>query len=244
MTTEKYVFILGAGASVDSGLKTYRGENGVYTNSENPDSASLAGFSYENPENTLCPEVLYGDPKGPEKIWSFLKPLYSQIRQNTPGPFYALLKHIFEKFPESFIITQNVDSYAKTVTKNLVEIHGSNEQMKCMKCGLIQQTDLDKPKCMCGFPCRPNIVLFGENLDRDKLEIIYRNIKHNVKNVIVIGTSLQFPYLREIIKKCRGAKVVHINPDTEYWKNVRKNEIWLKLSAYEGLNAFFKEKLL
>ena len=230
--TDKLLFILGAGASVDSGLKTYRGENGIYT--------SDANFE---PEEILCPEVLYMDPNGPEKIWSFSKPLYSAIRATQPGPTYTALKELLEKYPQSIVLTQNIDSFARTVcpSENLIELHGSHEKMICMACKKVLPTDLEKPKCECGSYCRPDVVLFDEYIPKEKLEQVYRSIKYGVKQIIVVGTTLQFPYLREIIQKAkkRGGSVIHINPDDAYAPNVRKNEKWIQLGACEGLKSLY-----
>ena len=228
--SDKLLFILGAGASVDSGLKTYRGENGIYTSDVN----------FE-PEQILCPEVLYLDPCGPEKIWSFLRPLYAHIRATQPGPTYTVLREIFEKYPSSMVLTQNIDSFARTICplENLVELHGSHTYMKCLKCQKVLLTNYDDPKCSCESYCRPDIVLFDESIPKEKIEKVYRYIKHTVKHIIVVGTTLQFLYLRDIISKAksRGGTVIHINPDDTYASNVRKNEKWIQMSSAEGLKA-------
>lgn len=223
--SKKLFIILGAGASVDSGLPTYRGTVGLYSNSNT------------NPEDVLCPETLYLKPDGCKEIWKFLKPLYGLISNSQPGPTYLTLKALVEHVPDSFILTQNIDGFAKSVTDNVVEMHGNWKTMRCIKCNHISPVDLDKYYCYCGGLCRPNIVLFGETLSKDDVQLVYTNIKWNVSHVLVIGTTLQFPYLREFIgaAKSRGAKVIHINPDEGYSENVMQRETWIKMPACEGL---------
>jgi hypothetical protein len=62
------------------------------------------------------------------------------------------------------------------------------------------------------------------------------------KYVIIIGTTLQFSYLKKFKNnaKCRYAKVIHINQDDNY-DIVRKNEIWIKETSYDGLKKFLSE---
>ncbi len=57
------------------------------------------------------------------------------------------------------------------------------------------------------------------------------------KYVLVIGTTLQFGYLKTFVEnaKRRFAKVIHINPDKNYMSNVRDNEYWIKMDSESGI---------
>ena len=70
--------ILGAGASVDSGLPTFRGNDGIYKNEEEIERI-LNVRSLRNPRKLL-------------KVWKFLQPLYSDIKRCKPGETYKILK--------------------------------------------------------------------------------------------------------------------------------------------------------
>lgn len=220
----KLFIILGAGASVDSHLPTYRGAQGLYNGTQ--------------PEDILCPEVLYLKPNGVHDIWQMLRPLYQSIAETKPGPTYAALKSIVDE--NSVILTQNIDGLARTISDNVIEIHGNWRTMRCISCHHIQPVNPERYLCDCGGYCRPHIILFGESLDRSQVHEVYTKIKWNVNYVLVIGTSLQFPYLREFIgkAKCHGAKVIHINPDDDYGSNVLSNEEWIKLPARQGIEQF------
>jgi NAD-dependent SIR2 family protein deacetylase len=93
---------------------------------------------------------------------------------------------------------------------------------------------------------RPDIVFFNESLDKEKIEIVDQLLKTRPTHVIILGTSLQFPYLRRIVEKAKdkGAKVIHINPDPNYI-SLSRNEQWLKMNSSEGLKDVDKilEKL-
>ena len=214
------VFITGAGASVDSGLRTYRGNDGIYNNSPN------------NPQNDLSIETWN---ETPFQTWNTLGPLIKSIKQNNPGPTYQLLKSINEKH-EIQIITQNIDGYAHFSTDNVRELHGNIKSMQCIKCSDIYELNENDPacyKCMC--VCKPNIVLYGESARGDKINYKWPN------TVIIIGTTLQFPYLKRMIKKYKqhGASIIHINPDEEYGSIIGKHEIWMRMKSEQALNTLF-----
>lgn len=74
------IFILGSGASVDSGLPTYRGIGGIYK-----DNSYEHFLSYENFK------------KNPRDIWEFHKELYHQISSiEHPGKTYLKIKELSE----------------------------------------------------------------------------------------------------------------------------------------------------
>jgi NAD-dependent deacetylase len=225
---KKVFFILGAGASVDSGLFTYRDkDNGLYINSPQ--------------------EILSIDSFEPEKVWKFLKPQYERFSQAKAGPTYDMIDKICQKCPQSFVMTQNIDRLIQTVSidKNqILEIHGKYDSAICTHCRSISKsppTQFNCENCNKG-QIRPDIVLFGEEISKEKTRQMFTYIARNhVDYVVVIGTSMQFPYLDRIIKKIkhRGAKIIHINPDPDYSVNVKRHENWMKKPAFEGLTTFY-----
>jgi NAD-dependent deacetylase len=223
--SECIFFILGAGASVDSNLPTYRGPGGLYIS------------SHIKAEDFLSVNSSVDD------IWTFLDPLYSKIKNNKPGPTYQNLKKFANTHPRSFILTQNIDNYATDTELPVIEMHGSWKTMTCLVCKSVKPSDSSSYKCSCGGFCRPDIVLFDEKLPKEKVHQLYSYIKRRPTHVIVIGTSLQFPYLRVFINKAkqRGAKVIHINPAEDYGENVKKNEIWHKLPSSEALTLILSQ---
>jgi len=216
-------FILGAGASRDSGLPTYRGVGGIYNNIEDVSSKLNVINVYDS--NKLL------------SVWSFLSPLYEQIHINKPGHTYTLIKKLSELYPYSSILTQNIDGYAHSVGIPVTEIHGTHSTMTCTSCYVRSYSKPNFPYCdLCGNVCRPDIILFGEELNKKDVQKAFLHVKHN-KYIVVIGTTLEFPYLRTFISKgkMKGAKVIHINPDPEYGSNVRQGEIWIQKVAADGL---------
>ena len=236
-----YLFILGAGASVDSGLYTYRGENSNKT------------FISASVNDDI------------ETIWNSFGPLFNIIKKCNPGETYNLINKIVLENPKSVILTQNVDGYilssfnSLNIQSEVIELHGNINYSYCKKCNKKYQTNPNNIFC-CGDSIIPNIILFGEDLNKNVIIKAKKLCKNKYKAIIIIGTTLQFPYLRQLISLAKGynSKVIHINPDLDYntpiYKfvnysslgkkikknnNVRNDEIWIQKNAAEGLKEYF-----
>ena len=234
--SKKFLFILGSGASVDSGLPTYRGPNSLHTT---------------DPETYFEGIDIREDVM---KVWSYFEGLLKASIQATPGPTYELIKELLNEYPGSCVITQNIDGLLSSMLGQedqslVIELHGNNRNMICLNpsCGKIQPLKLSDPKCKsctdkCGYApwCRPDIVCYGESLDPQIIQRANILSKQQYSHVLVIGTTLQFSYLNRLINnaKQRGAQVMHINPDDDYHTNVKQNELWMKTTAYQGLLQF------
>lgn len=95
----------------------------------------------------------------------------------------------------------------------------------------------------CGAWLRPDIVLLGESISpKYGFEIFSWLKKHRPVECYVVGTTLQFSYLRAMIMTCRKnhSKIIHVNPDPDYmWHSVRE-----KTYAFDGqaLTKFVRRK--
>ena len=120
------------------------------------------------------------------------------------------------------IITQNVDGlHQKAGSVNVIEFHGTNERLICIKCRdvVVDAYSLDYsefPRCpKCGSLLKPDVVFFGEPIPPKALEEAFKEAKR-CDLCLVIGTSAvvypaaDIPYTA----KDYGAKVVEINPTT------------------------------
>lgn len=215
------LFLLGAGASVDSGLRPYRGLGGIYSELD-MDELPISTHELRSDEG-MC------------AMWEFLAPLYQSIAEHEPGPTYAAIQRLIDAMAGEpcHVVTQNIDGYARSLKRvhGLTELHGHCGTMTCFSCGAQLLANAIQPRhAECAVPimcwghqegdapwCRPNIVLYGEDVPEARgMELCsFVNRAHPVY-VIVIGTTLQFPYLRKRIinkAKSRGAKVIHVNPE-------------------------------
>ncbi|MGD6841742.1 NAD-dependent deacylase [Bacillus infantis] len=115
------------------------------------------------------------------------------------------------------IITQNVDGFHQVAgSRNVAELHGTLQQVRCQGCGKTFPSDeyIDEHfHCSdCGGILRPSIVLFGEMLPEEAIDFAAVEAE-KAELFIVLGSSLsvtpanQFP----LIAKQNGAKLVIVN---------------------------------
>lgn len=221
-------FILGAGASVDSGLFTYRGSQGIYKGND------------ESPEKILTMKSFCEDPM---KVWNILNPQFEKMKQAQLGPTYQEIQKLCQKFPNSFVLTQNVDRLATQLPVDVIELHGRYDEMICSSCGEILSSLNSNRLCeTCNVICRPNILFFDEKLSENTFNEVYKLLDRNPKTVVIIGTTLQFLYLKAFIieMKAAGAKIIHINPDLDYWQRISAGEIHIAKDAVQGLREIFE----
>jgi len=115
----KVTVLTGAGISAESGIKTFRDNNGLWED--------------HNVEEVATPAAFQRDP---ELVWRFYKQRYHQLQEVKPNPAHLALVELEEYLKQNFtLITQNVDGLHKTSgNKNVIEMHGSLRSCFCTKC--------------------------------------------------------------------------------------------------------------
>ncbi len=150
--------LTGAGASAESGVPVYRGNEGLYAAWSAADMATPEGFA-----------------RDPEKVWAWYHDRRRQLAALKPNAGHlalaALQKDRLARLgPDSFrLVTQNVDGLHQAAgSTGVIEVHGSLWQIRCTGCAAVTDAPgpLDAvPHCPgCGAVCRPHIVWFGEML--------------------------------------------------------------------------------
>lgn len=156
MTNFANIFILtGAGISAESGLATFRSQNGLWNNHKVEDVASIEGFQ-----------------RNPKYVRAFYNELKPEVQKAEPNAAHLALAQLEHKWQgEVNIITQNVDTlHEKAGSQNVWHIHGRIDEALCLTCGHILKTweNVDSnticPHCQTKGNFKPNIVFFGENL--------------------------------------------------------------------------------
>lgn len=93
------------------------------------------------------------------------------------------------------VVTQNIDGlHQKAGSERVCELHGSIWRNRCERCGKAFLLDYvlqanGTPHCDCGGIIKPDVVLYGENLDGKVLRDSVRAIS-SADLFMVIGTSL------------------------------------------------------
>jgi NAD-dependent deacetylase len=118
------------------------------------------------------------------------------------------------------VITQNIDGlHQKAGSVNVCELHGSVNRNACMECkrayALSEMIELSKngiPLCGCGAVIKPNVVLYGEQLDEG---LIHNAIRHitAADTLIIGGTSLSVNPAASLVQYFDGENLILINRD-------------------------------
>ena len=132
------------------------------------------------------------------------------------------------------VITQNIDGLHQLAgSKNVLELHGSTLRNYCMECRKKYGPEIfDKtagvPKCSCGGIIRPDVVLYGENLNMLTVSAAADYIR-DADMLIVGGTSLVVYPAAGLINYYKGKKLVLINNSPHLLRQLRE-------PAYTGKN--------
>lgn len=187
--------------SAESGVPTFRGNNGLWKQYQAEDLATQEAFS-----------------RDPKTVWEWYDWRRCLIAEAKPNAGHFALAELERRIPNFTLITQNVDDLHDAAgSRNVLKVHGSIWMLRCTRCGderLDRTVPLPElpPKCGCGGLLRPGVVWFGEMLPAR----VWQNAERAAEEAevfLVIGTSaLVYPAAGLAgIAKQSGAKVVEIN---------------------------------
>jgi NAD-dependent deacetylase len=221
--TERLAVLTGAGASQESGLRTFRdSQDGLWSKYKPTDLAS--------------PEAFARDPK---LVWDWYAWRREAIKGVRPNRGHYALVEMESKIADFTLITQNVDGLHRFAgSKKIHELHGNIQRVRCSKCRTFTEEWGDDtesvPACAnCGGLLRPDVVWFGESLPRGELEAAVLAAR-NCQVFFSIGTSgvVQPAASLAFAAHNKGALVVEINaeptpltPKADYFLQGKSGEI-------------------
>ncbi len=193
--------LTGAGVSAESGVPTFRGNNGLWRQRRAEDLATPGAFA-----------------ANPELVWEWYDWRRSLLAEASPNPGHYALAKLENRVSNFTLITQNVDGLHELAgSNNVLRLHGSIWRVRCVAC---KRERFDRripfpeipPKCECGGTLRPGVVWFGEALPQDVWQAA-ENAARSAELFLVIGTSaLVYPAAALAqIAKSSGSRVVEIN---------------------------------
>ncbi len=206
----RIVVLTGAGMSAESGISTFRDAGGLWEGYDVMDVASPEGWR-----------------KNPDLVRDFYNQRRKQLFEVEPNTGHHALTDLESKY-DVRIITQNVDDlHERAGSSQVLHLHG--ELRKVRSIGHPQDVFswdgdlLAKDRCPKGFPLRPHIVWFGEEVPALS-EAIY--LVHQADLVIIIGTSLQvYPAAGLLHYVPPGAPTYYIDPHPAEVDHFGKNRI-------------------
>lgn len=177
------VALTGAGVSTLSGIRDFRGKNGLYNDM---DAEKIFDIGYFEKD----PSFYY------KQAGSFIY----NLDEKEASIVHIVLGKLEQRGFLKALITQNIDLlHQKGGSKNVIEIHGSPKIHYCMRCAGIRVSYEEAaeavkkgamPLCpKCGRALKPAITFFGESLPAQALmQAVSESEKADL--MLVLGTSL------------------------------------------------------
>ncbi len=224
------VVFTGAGISAESGVPTFRGEEGLWRR--------------YRPEELATPQAFARDPVLVWEWYNWRRELIAPLKPNPGHLFVAALETIC---PQVIVVTQNIDGLHKKAGSTVIEeVHGNIWEVRCTGEGKVtenREVPLPEipPRCPdCGAMLRPNVVWFGEPLPQD---VWMRALEAASKAdlMLIIGTSAVVYPAAGLPENtlAAGGRVAEINPDATPLSNA---VTWsLRMKAGEAGAALAKE---
>lgn len=192
----RLVALTGAGVSAESGVPTFRGEEGLWRSFRAEDLATPGAFA-----------------RDPALVWEWYDWRRSVIARAQPNA-----AHLALAAAKLTLITQNVDGLHDLAgSRGVVKLHGDIWTLRCQAC---QRSWEDRrpslpqlpPACECGGMARPGVVWFGEGLPAEQWRAA-EEAAESCDVLLVIGTSAVVYPAASLVPLARraGAAVIEIN---------------------------------
>jgi NAD-dependent deacetylase len=184
-TCAPVVALTGAGISVPSGIPDFRTPlTGLWANIDPMEIAHI--------------EVWRRDPA---RFWDFYGQRFAALDGKQPNGAHLALAELERRGLLAGVITQNIDGlHTAAGTRDPIEVHGSIRTASCLSCGMrvslpdtrerMAVDELGVPRCDCGLPLKPDVVLFGEFLPVDAMERA-QTLADGAGLMLVVGSSLE-----------------------------------------------------
>lgn len=195
------VILTGAGVSAESGLRTFRDNNGLWEDHRVEDVASPEGFA-----------------RDPALVHRFYNLRRAQLAEPgvQPNAAHRALAELEKKWRGDFLlVTQNVDNlHRRAGSKKMLSMHGELEKIFCAHCDHRREwladlsTDTACPACEMSGGLRPDIVWFGE-MPYHMDEIFARLECADL--FVSIGTSGNVYPAAGFVHAAQGARKIEIN---------------------------------
>ncbi|MFC1979244.1 NAD-dependent deacetylase, partial [Chloroflexota bacterium] len=187
VNSNRIVVFTGAGISTESGLRDFRGPNGIWTKSENPTAATFQKFLI--------------DPEVRKRHWARYGS--GEFQGNVkPNRAHHAITELEKMGKLNCVITQNIDGLhqkAGNNPDNVIELHGTVTKAKCLECGRSYpieemrprlEAGEESPNCLeCGGLMKVATISFGQAMPVEETqEAQQRSAECDL--CIVIGSTL------------------------------------------------------
>jgi NAD-dependent deacetylase len=207
------VALTGAGISVPSGIPDFRSPGtGLWANVDPMKVAHIDAWRSE-----------------PERFWSFYGRRFQTLDGKEPNAAHHALVELERLGRLRAVVTQNIDMlHRKAGTRELVEVHGTIEHSSCLACGAryplaeararLASDPAGVPRCDCGRPLKPDVVLFGEWLPEAALDRAFA-LAAQADLLLCVGTSLEVHPVAQLpeITRAAGGEIAVVTQGPTPW---------------------------
>ena len=227
---KKLVFLTGAGMSVESGFKTFRGNDGLWENYPVEQVATHEGWE-----------------KDPTLVTNFYNMLRKKLYAAQPNEGHKLIKSLENDY-DVCVITQNVDDlHERAGLKNVIHLHGELSKVCSSREPYDERYIIDLPADNCtvepgtkagdGSLLRPFIVFFGENVPMIEPAAIEAQ---NADIFVIIGTSLNVYPAAGLVQYTKPGIPIYLIDPNEVMSGAYKNITHIKAGASEGMKKLIE----
>ncbi len=207
------VALTGAGISVPSGIPDFRTpRTGLWANVDPMEVAHISVWRSD-----------------PATFWGFYGQRFTILDGKRPNGAHRALVELERRGRLDAVITQNIDGlHAAAGSSDPIEVHGSVATASCLSCGASHslgdtraRLDADPegiPRCDCGQPLKPDVVLFGELLPEAEIRRGYE-LAARADLLLCVGSSLEvWPVaeLPQVTLDAGGALAIVTTGETPY----------------------------
>jgi len=226
----RIVFLTGAGMSVESGFKTFRGADGLWENYPVQQVASHEGWEAD-----------------PALVTGFYNMLRKKLYGAQPNEGHRLVAAL-QKDYDVTVITQNVDNlHEKAGSKNVIHLHGELTKMCSSRDPynphfIKQLTASDSEvepgtKAGDGSLLRPFIVFFGESVPM--IEPAAEEVQR-ADIFVIIGTSLNVYPAAGLVQYAAPSVPVYLIDPEPVTAGVHRHVTHIQKGAGEGMKELMK----
>ena len=147
----KIVILTGAGISAESGLATFRAEDGLWSGHSVDAVATIKGYR-----------------RNPQYVLDFYNDRRNDVSKAEPNAAHTAIAKLQNSKHDVFLVTQNVDDlHEKAGSNQVCHMHGSLANARCESCShvfsanSVMKVEDHCPECG-ELTVRPDIVWFGE----------------------------------------------------------------------------------
>lgn len=222
---QKLVFLTGAGMSVESGFKTFRGADGLWENFPVEQVASHEGWEAD-----------------PTLVNNFYNTLRQKLYRALPNEGHRLVAALQDRFDVT-VVTQNVDNlHERAGSKHVIHLHGELSKVCSSRDPYDPKYVVDLPEADCQVApgalaaddslLRPYIVFFGESVPM--IEPAAQAVQ-NADIFVIIGTSLNVYPAAGLLRYTRPGVPVYLIDPEPVATNGSRNIHFIRQGASQGM---------